>query len=39
LDELRKQIAAARTRGQRIHIKVAAGMVVREGAVLQYQAG
>lgn len=36
LDELRKQLAAATTRGHHIRIKVADGMVVRDGAVLGY---
>jgi len=36
LDELVKQVAAARTRGQRIDIKVGSGRVVREKSCLQY---
>lgn len=36
LDELRKQLTAATTRGHRICIKVADGTVVRSGAFLSY---
>lgn len=38
LDELLKQVGAARTRGHRINIKVGTGRVVREGAALVYVA-
>jgi tRNA(Ile)-lysidine synthase len=34
LDELLSQIAACTTRGHRLHLKVGAGFVLREGAVL-----
>ena len=36
LDELLDQIAACTTRGHRIHLKVAAGFVTREGGCLRY---
>jgi tRNA(Ile)-lysidine synthase len=36
LDELLRQVAAARTRGQKIHIKVGDGFAVRRGAVLAW---
>jgi tRNA(Ile)-lysidine synthase len=36
LDELLAQVAACATRGHRIHLKVATGHVVREGAVLGF---
>ena len=36
LEQLLSQIAGCRTRGHRIHLKIAAGHVTRVGAVLQY---
>ena len=36
LEELLKQVAACQTRGHQIHLKVAAGFVSREQAVLRY---
>jgi tRNA(Ile)-lysidine synthase len=38
LDQLLSQVTACTTRGHRIHLKVAAGHVMRAGAVLQYAA-
>ncbi len=38
LDELLGQVAACATRGHRIHLKVAAGIVTRDGARLCYSA-
>ena len=38
LDQLQQQIAACKTRGHRIHLKVATGHVTRLGAVLDYAA-
>jgi tRNA(Ile)-lysidine synthase len=38
LDQLQQQIAACKTRGHRIHLKVATGYVTRLGAVLDYTA-
>jgi tRNA(Ile)-lysidine synthase len=37
LDELLSQIAACTTRGHRLHLKVGAGFVVRDGAVLVWR--
>jgi len=37
LDELLDQVAACRTRGHRIHLRVATGTVTRVGAVLHYR--
>ncbi len=39
LEQLLSQVAACHTRGHQIHLKVANGHVVREGAMLQYRAG
>jgi tRNA(Ile)-lysidine synthase len=39
LDELRKQIAAATTRGHRIHLRVGSGWVQRQGNVLVFMQG
>ena len=39
VDELRKQLRAASTRGHRIQLKVSSGHVCREGAVLTFQPG
>lgn len=39
LDQLLDQIAACRTRGHQIHLKVAAGHVARVGMLLTYAAG
>lgn len=36
LDELLDQVAACRTRGHRLHLRVAAGHVVRDGECLSY---
>lgn len=36
LDQLLRQVAACTTRGHRIHLKVAGGHVLRQGAVLHY---
>lgn len=38
LEQLQRQIAACATRGHRIDLKVAAGQVTRQGAVLHYTA-
>lgn len=38
LDQLLAQVAVCITRGHRIHLKIAAGHVTRNGAVLQYTA-
>ena len=38
MDELLDQVAACTTRGHRIHLKVAAGYVAREGECLCYRA-
>jgi len=38
MDELLDQVAACTTRGHRIHLKVAAGYVAREGECLNYRA-
>jgi tRNA(Ile)-lysidine synthase len=37
LDELLRQVAACRTRGHRIHLRIGAGHVVRQGDTLAWQ--